>query len=475
MRASEVISNREAWQARMTLLRRWLALCGLVLIAATWRLWTPQDLFPQVPFLAALRDAPAWLDWLALIALLVSLVGLLAAPSIFVSRPRPPATAGGASSGASASTNDTNPGPSPQGEGNENRRVVRAFVLLLVASLALLVMLDQHRLQVWAYQFSIVAIVLAFASPLGAVSLLRVLVVGIYFWSAVSKIDYTFLNSIGPDLLKGLLTGLQLDPGRVDAATATRMAWLFPIGELAAALLLALRRTRTIGLVLSIVMHLGLIVTLGPLGLNHEAGVLLWNLYFIGQNLLLFLRPKAGWHRAAGGRDERVRFWQHRAGWLPSVRSVGIEHVAVGLAIGLPILEPFGLIDHWPAWAVYTPGAERVTLLIDATAAERLPEELQRHLGPIQFATDARVLRTDLWSFDALAVPIYPQKRFRMGVALAVIERNRLEDAATVVVESRADRFNGKRERWTLPGAAIRVLVESTYVFNALPAPPWAE
>ena len=37
-------------RTRAALLRRALALFGLALVAATWRLWTPQHVFPQVPF-----------------------------------------------------------------------------------------------------------------------------------------------------------------------------------------------------------------------------------------------------------------------------------------------------------------------------------------------------------------------------------------------------------------------------------------
>ena len=35
----------------MHVLRRVVAVFAVLLIAATWRLWTPQDVFPQVPFL----------------------------------------------------------------------------------------------------------------------------------------------------------------------------------------------------------------------------------------------------------------------------------------------------------------------------------------------------------------------------------------------------------------------------------------
>lgn len=474
IRNSEVHSGREAWGARIAWLRRWLAVCGLILIAATWRLWTPQDFFPQIPSLAALRDAPEWLDWLGLGTLVASLLGLLLLPRR-TTRQRDLSTSDESDRKDVAAPAPLTPGPSPQGEGGEYRSVLRVFALLFVAALTLLVLLNQHRLQVWAYQFAIVIVVTAFASGGRAASLLRLLVIGIYFWSAVSKFDYTFLHSTGPDLLRGLLTGLQLDPARVDAETASRVAWLFPVWELGTAILLAIRKTRTFGLLMALAMHGALLITLGPLGLNHEPGVLLWNTFFIGQDLLLFLRPRVGWQGAAGPNDGRIHLADLQKRKLPRVRSLGIEHIAVGLGVWLPILEPFGLLDHWPAWGVYAPGAERVTLLIDADAAEDLSEDVRRHLGPVQFATDARVLRTDRWSFEALSTPIYPQGRFRAGVALAVIDRFDVGEEAALVVESRADRLSGERASRTFEGtAAIRQYAES-FRLNALPRGSWSD
>ncbi|HEX6987807.1 MAG TPA: hypothetical protein VF170_20670, partial [Planctomycetaceae bacterium] len=96
----------------------------------------------------------------------------------------------------------------------------------------------------------------------------------------------------------------------------------------------------------------------------------------------------------------------------------------------------------------------------------------REHLGPPDFVTGDRVLRTDLWSLDALSAPIYPQGRFRAGVALAVIERYALGEAARLVVETRADRLSGERTRIEYVGRnAVRRFAES-FRLNALPRKP---
>ena len=386
---------------RIIWLQRWLALVALALIGTTWRLWTASTEFPRIPWFSWLCEIPNWCDRVALAGLISGLVSVLVL--------------------------------APWRERFAAPKVRLAIFAILAVSGGMLLLLDQHRLQPWAYQFAWIVLVLATAPAGRALMLIRLLTIGIYLWSAISKFDATFLATTGPDLLHGLWQTLALDPHLLDGNRASTLAWGLPLGELAVALLLAMPWTRRFGLLVSIVMHGLLLVVLGPWGLDHQPGVLLWNLYFIGQNILLF-----------GARIEPV------AG---SERRWGLAEMGISLALLLPILEPFGWFDHWPAWAVYAPGAERVTLLLDAAAAERLPESMQAHLGSPQWRDGGRVVRTDLWSLRALSAPIYPQGRFRAAVASAIIERYQFDEGATLVVESRADRLTGDRERRVFRGA----------------------
>jgi hypothetical protein len=399
-----------------------------------------------------------------LAALLLGLTGLLLAP-LHLRRRSPPAAAGGAARSKPQPAERRPPAPlSP-----------RPFAALAVGALALLVLLDQHRFQPWAYQFAVAALVLAFTPPVEAAALLRVLTVAIYFWSSVSKFDYTFLHSTGTLMLDGLFRALQLYPYTIDTRTAVLLAWVLPLDELAVAILLAVRRTRTVGLVASILMHLLLLAALGPLGLNHEPGVLLWNAYFIVQNLLLFRRPPAGWRRTAGP-GALLRLREIASGLIPPSRSSGLGRAAVYAAIWLPALEPFGLLDHWPAWAVYSPSIERVALVIPFEDDQRHGfDEWEGHYFAIDSFGAPWRLMDDLWSLETLHAPVYPQGRFHAGVALAAVERHKLQDVATLTVWSRADRLTGRRTRTEYAGEdAIRRYAES-FRLNALPRTFWAE
>ena len=77
-------------------------------------------------------------------------------------------------------------------------------------AMAGLVALDQHRLQPWMYEFLLLLGIGIAARGTTAVRCSRAVVISIYFWSGVSKIDPGFLESHGRLLLEGLLQSVGL-------------------------------------------------------------------------------------------------------------------------------------------------------------------------------------------------------------------------------------------------------------------------
>lgn len=387
----------------MHVLRRVVAVFAVLLIAATWRLWTPQDVFPQVPFLESLCRAPAWLDWMALAGMatgvLLSFVG----------------------------------GPSHQAP--------RAASALFALSLLLSVLLDQHRLQPWAYQFLVISMVLAVSPTDRGLRLLRTFVASIYLWSAVSKIDAAFVESHGQLLLGGLLRSIGLSFDLWSETARRGAAASFPVAELLIGLALLVPRTRSLGVWAAAVMHVLLLLALGPLGLAHKPAVLIWNVYFIGQNLALFRSERALGAVPAPTSDVRRPISDRLATAL------------VVLVIAAPLLEPWGWFDHWPAWAVYSSRPSIVTVWITDARVGDLPAEVRDHVGPREPLSEWRPLNVDSWSFSTLNCPVYPQERFRLAVAEFLSERAAADDVR-VRVQSSPDRRSGERTMSELQGAA---------------------
>lgn len=390
-------SPESGWLARAVVFTRLWAIAGLLLMAVTWRLWTPQEVFPRVPLVRGVP--PALGDWLGVV---LTVGGWLA----LVIQPR------------------------------------ARWTVAVAVGLAVLFVADQHRLQPWAWQFFVLSVCAAMGGLRGLVVGARWLAISIYAWSALSKCDVAFVEMMSSWL--GSAPGTSWQWGSRPYASwlprslAETVAWIMPIGELLVASLLAWPRWRRAGLVASWCLHLSLLGWLGPWGLRHSWGVLGWNLYFLVQNGVLF------WPRGISDQPLVMKS-ALRGGSAWGQRGAVTCLIA---AIIWPSLEPWGYCDAWLGWAVYVPRFEQVTIWIDAAACEHLPAEVRRHVEtPAAWylapeGTSAQV-RVGEWSLQSLGVPVYPQPRFLVGVGLDLAVRFGCEHIAVV-----RSRRAGRWQRW---------------------------
>jgi hypothetical protein len=363
-------------------------LFGVVVVLATWKLWVGNVDIPRIPATRLLLNVPTGNDGALLGLLLVSLAGF----------------------GLSASW--------PRG-----RRVAASVACL---TLAVFVLLDQNRLQVWGWHLAWLMIVLAIDNGRRGLQAVLLLTAGIYAWSAVSKFDIVFADTLGPYLVGGLLQslGMSVDVSAWPIGWQRAAALSLPIGEFITAVCLFVPRLRFAGCVLSLFQHGILLFMLGPLGLNHSRSVLLWNIYFLGQNVLLTIFVRS--EQPASG-----YLWNSslavRVAWIPVL---------------LPILHTVGWLDHWPAWAVYSPRQERVRLFVESPQFGGQP-----WIDTPAAGQNLVQLRLDRYALEVTNAPIYPQDRVQIGWIL-----DRLQSDAYVVWESPANPWTGtrtRREFWT--------------------------
>jgi hypothetical protein len=215
----------------MRLYRILISAGALAGIGVSWPLWLPERDFPLAPLVGVVPG----IAWAALIALISSLVGLAIACS-------------------------------------------RIWVLGIVGSSTVLLLADTCRLQPWFVMYLVLVLPLL-ATRDASPSLLpaQLYLPAMYFWSGFSKLNLNFFSSVAPWILG---VGLDNHP-RMKIGLGLGIA-LF---EIALGTALIFGKTRQWAVKCAIVMHLFLLLRLGPLGLNWNTVVWPWNL------ALVFLVP----------------------------------------------------------------------------------------------------------------------------------------------------------------------------------------
>lgn len=405
-------------ERRIAVLRRVMAVFGGLLVASTWPLWTPRTDYPDIPWFGwAVHWPPEEWDWLWLAAL----GGVIASQFI-------PARLVG--------------------------RRVRVLRCVLFAGATMLLVTDQHRLQPWAWQMWLVTVLIAgAASDRQALSSLRWVTISIYFWSAVSKIDHAFIEGHGQLLLSGLADALGLSTAVWSDTMRQILAATFPLGELIVVVLLTFRRTRRVGVWAAAGMHVLLILTLGPAGLNHEWGVLIWNVFFIVQNGILFAKRPAPEAEVSQGAA------------ACSKSEISLRSSLTIAACLLPALSLIGWWDWWPSWAVYSSRPAIVQMLVQQGDVDALPESLQPHVRSPEPLSDWCPANLDAWSFATCWCPMYPQKRYRLAAISAVSESGGVP--VQVRIQATPDRWSGRRNERLLSSDEIEPTLDSFRVNTA--------
>lgn len=410
-------------------LLRWYATAvsffGLLLMTSTWKLWVPVSSFPQVPLISWMRDIPRWVDDGLFAAIMVTLFSILVT-TLF----------------------------------NRWQKLSQAGWLLFAISMIGAMFINQHRIQTWAFQFLVIAILYLTIIRRSRLVALRAFVLCIYVSSAASKLDISFVNGQGKWLVEGLMTSIGLSTTYWSQSRMQTLAWMMPISELVVAILLIFSRLGRWRILPALGMHILLLLTFSPWGHHQNNGVLLWNGFFIVQAILLFGINTAEKPASIDNiLKDKKRPWGHQIG----------KYFLISLMI-LPAFERSGRFDTWTSWAVYAGHPEEVFIEVNETALQKLPPELMK-LAQKRYALqeDYYRLRIDRWALQSVNAPIYPESRFRIGVALSLAKRYHLKDGIRIRFRSTADRFSGERTETIYNGIQEIKNFANTFSLNSDP------
>jgi hypothetical protein len=435
----------------------WSILCAILLIALTWPVWLPPNAnsFPQIPMAEFLVDfGPIW-DLTGLAGLTISLLSVL-----LISMTRLKRIAEAESTG-----------------GTNWSLAYRLGLLAVIGFGTLLVCLNQHRLQAWFYQLLLFCVAWLLKDARLSLRWLQWLVISIYAYSAFSKLDYEFLNSVGQDFLMAGLSPLGVDVTQWSRADRVVCASMMPIVELSLAIGLVWERCRRPIGWLAAAFHLLLACLLG-FQMQHSWGVVIWNLQFAVQAAMLFGLQRSVFASEADLESTGFDFPKGRAVEQP-LWSRGGQLLCQGLlwiAVIMPVAERWGYWDHWPSWALYAPHTSRTKVWIAPNLVEDLPVELRNVVGGslVEPGLDATGVEIplDRWSLEELNVPIYPQSRFQLGVAVYLADYLDTQRGIHAEICSAADRWDGYRSVSQLADARQIEKAETRFWLNVRPRRP---
>ncbi len=189
----------------------------------------------------------------------------------------------------------------------ERRR--RRWILLWCGLCAARCIWDRITWQPYIYQYFFMLLTIAWASPAGprsteprkqfrskakeaeqkralvALNILRLIVLSVYFWSGVSKVNAGFLETAMPQLLEHLLPAGVFDIIR-------HFVVAIPIIEILIAVGLLVGRFRTFSVLGALAMHVSILLMIGPWELDYNRVVWPWNVAMMIWVALLFWKQR---------------------------------------------------------------------------------------------------------------------------------------------------------------------------------------
>ena len=316
---------------------------------------------------------------------------------------------------------------------------------LVAGSLLIAFLTDQHRLQPWAYQSCLYALIFASMNECVGRKFLIPLAASVYIFSAAGKLDFQFAHTVGQEFLETIAAPLGGIPESIDLSVRNRLALVMPGVELIAGICLLPRMTRRGAAMVLIIMHLTLIAMLGPWSLDHSRGVLIWNGMLIAQAILLMMgrAPSADPSQQSDSAQKLVGRFTTLQWIVGGVVTVGIF---------APLFERAGYWDHWTSWSLYSPHTSRAEIELHQSVIGTLPSEIEEHLLEDSDGDGWHRLSLEQWSLAERFVPLYPQARYQLALAARLARDHNWDRDMRVRLRGVADRWTGERTDTRLLG-----------------------
>lgn len=263
--------------------------------------------------------------------------------------------------------------------------------VVLIAELASC-MFDQTRWQPWEYQnILMLGCYLFFSAEKQLLSSWQIAMIGIYFFSGLSKFQPAFIYDIWLKIV--LNKWLHINTNNINII---RAGYILALTETCAAIALCFNYWRKIAIGLLIIMHCFILLVLGPWGINFNKVIWPWNIVMTGLLFLLFYRSKF---------LIEPSFLKRPFGWI-----------VITCFCVLPFLGLVNKWDHYLSFHLYSGGINQLYICTNDS-------EVKQKLGHYFLNTSntaipcPQSISSFTWAMKVMHVPDYPEQRIFVSMA----------------------------------------------------------
>ncbi len=175
-----------------------------------------------------------------------------------------------------------------------SKKYRRSSIVAILLFFSLLILEDINRLQPWLYMQIALLLATGFRkerSDSSTISGILLVIALVYLWGGIQKMNLGFITETFPWFLAPLGISFQFNPDQSLGGYHFLIATI-PLFEFLLGVFLLIQKTRKLGVILGIIMHLFILLSLGPLGHNWNTVIWPWNLVMIIILVLLFLQKR---------------------------------------------------------------------------------------------------------------------------------------------------------------------------------------
>ncbi|MEO7487958.1 MAG: MauE/DoxX family redox-associated membrane protein, partial [Ferruginibacter sp.] len=253
-------------------------------------------------------------------------------------------------------------------------------------------LLDETRWQPWEYLYLFILVIFILNRYKSAeiAACLVIILATVYVYSGLHKFNESFITNMWQTTI--LKRFFKAPPVIYKAGWMHYSGYLLPVIETVAGLGLLFSKTKKVAAGLLLLMHIFILLLIGPIGLHYNKIVWPWNTAMIA--LLYFLVI----------RNEKLSINR----W--SLFDVRNKIILTAWAI-LPAFNFIGFWDNYLSWNLYSSSMPGMIICIKDTAATTQLSNYYSRNHTSKMCNGNALLNIQYWALKEMAVPPYPEER----------------------------------------------------------------